>query len=129
MPEADTLLLEFVGRPATEALRYEHLAVSVGSRLFTLRRDCHGRMRRIELTGPRDDVRRVREALSYLDGWRSIGRLELCDVPSVARLVFGGERVDITLRMRPNPIEVRRLLDTLLSPDRRQAARYHSDSS
>lgn len=73
-------------------------------------------MRRIELSGSRDDVQHVRDSLSYLEGWRSIGRLELCDVPSVARLVFTAERADITLRMHPDQNEVRRLLDGLLSP-------------
>lgn len=116
MPKSDSLLLELVEGEATRARRYEQLEVSVGSRLFTLRRDCHGRMRQIELSGPRDEVQHVRDALAYLDGWRPIGRLELCDVPSVARLVFAAERADITLRLRPDPIEVRRLLDCLISP-------------
>jgi hypothetical protein len=106
--------LDAIGRPVDQDEASGEHTASVGDTRFRLRRDCHGVLRRLEISfaegaGPR---------LEALAEWTEIvpGGLSVADLPGLGRLNLQPGRLDVALRLQPDADRLAGLLSLFVSP-------------
>lgn len=98
-------ILDALGTPVdTDDAHGEHVATQ-GAVRFRLRRDCHGRLRRLEVDLGDAGTARVEAAT---DAWVEVvpGGLAVANLAGLGKLHLQPGRLDVTFRLRPDPQRV-----------------------
>ncbi len=120
MPKTDTLpeaFVEALGRSVDDEERGGMLRFAAGNMGLTLRRDCHGVLRRVELNFPDDARAGVAARLARLGAWVELApqRLALLDLPAVGRMLLASDRLEMTLRLRFERAAVVEIVEPLVA--------------
>ena len=105
-------IMDLVGEPADEDLCDEMHRFSLNECALVLRRDCHGRLRRLEINFDEQRLPRVRARLGALGAVRDLvpGQLMLLDLPGVAQVHLAPTRMSAVLRLNVQRAGVQELL-------------------
>lgn len=119
-------LLDEVGRPVDPDNPHDVHRVSVGPFDLVLRRDCHGVLRKMEVSFPNEMREVVRERVCAR-GWQVVapGDLDLLDIAGLGKLYLLSERLDIVFRMNAAREIVTRFVSRCLDSPR--LASIHKD--
>jgi len=113
-------LLDAIGAPVDSTEQNETYSARFGDAHLCLRRDCHGVLRRVDLSFHAAQREFVRNTVSPAGTWQTVvvGSLDIVDLPQLGKVYLLVNRLTITVRLDPDVERMRKLLVELADASR-----------